>query len=45
VHWVQGHGWYRKLFLARIEQEKKTRVKKSKNLNIIGPNVSVAHSK
>ncbi len=38
-------GTKRKQFLARIEQEKKTGVKKSKKFNIIRPNVSVVHSK
>ncbi len=41
VHWVQGHVWY---FLAHIEQEKKSGVKKSKKHNITGPNASVAYS-
>jgi hypothetical protein len=36
-------GTKRKQFLDRIEQEKKTGVKKSKKFNFTGPNVSVAH--
>lgn len=37
-------GTKRKLLLARIERDKKTGVKKSKKLKILGPNVSYSGS-